>query len=71
MLFCNTWTGGQKHGYSQQCTKIKRKKKQKIGFQLLFLSKEEAIRCAVENDRKYDDLCMGATGYKTSWVTKN
>ena len=23
------------------------------------------IRCAVEDDRKHDDLCMGATGYKT------
>ena len=29
------------------------------------------IRCAVENDRKHDDLCMGAMGYKTSWVAKN
>ena len=29
------------------------------------------IRCAVENNRKHNDLCMGAMGYKTSWVTKN
>ena len=29
------------------------------------------IRCAVENDRKHDDLCMGAMGYKNSRVTKN
>lgn len=46
MLFCYTWTGGQKHGYSQQCTKNQKskekKEKQKIGSQLLSLSKEEA-----------------------------
>ena len=30
-----------------------------------------SIRCAVENDRKHDDLCMGAMGYKTSWPTMN
>ena len=29
------------------------------------------IRCAVENDRKHDDLCIGAMGYKTSWPTMN
>ena len=30
-----------------------------------------SIRCAVENDRKHDDLCMGAMGYETSWPTIN
>ena len=28
------------------------------------------IRCAVENDRKHDDLCVGAMGYKTTMTNK-
>ena len=34
------------------------------------LEGDDDIRCAVENDRKHIDLCVGAMGYKTTMTNK-